>query len=132
MKSYGTQQGSLPQGVQVKKEGTVMRLFFDFEAVENNGSDIPGHKSEEMPPQYVCENVDVRGGNSYSDIVNAIVVDRYPSDRKDAILLNYEMTKDATSELEPEKRQEYIDEYQALQAWRKRAKEVATEVLCGA
>lgn len=106
-----------------------MRLFFDYAIVETAGRGMPSHEDEEMPPQYVCENIDVPGGFSYSDIVNAIVTDRYPSDRKDAILLNYEMTKDSTLEPEAAKKQEYIDEYQALQAWRKRAKEVAAEVL---
>ena len=65
----------------------------------------------------------------YGDVVNAIIVDRYPADARDAVMANYEDAKDEDSDLTADKRAEYIAEYKALQAWRRRAKEVAGTVM---
>ena len=113
---------SLPaNGIRVTSEGKLLRLLFDFEKVEVSGEDAP--KADDL---YYCESIDVNG-QSYGDIISAIVNDRYPTNEKDAIMANYELVKDGTS---PEdKSAEYIQEYKDLQAWRTHAKEIAHIVI---
>lgn len=121
MKAYSDFNGALPEGVQVTIESNLIRLFFGFEKIT---IDYDGGKRE----QVVCESIDVNS-RTYEGIVSAIIVDHYPSDKKDAIMANYEEAKDETSELTAEKRAEYLKEYADFQAWRKHAKDIATEVL---
>ena len=102
--------------IMIIREGNLLRLFFGFTPfipIEGEAKDL-----------YNCENIDVQG-RSYSAIVNAIIVDKYPSDKVQAVLLNYQDALDATSEITDEKRAEYIDEYNDMQAYRKFAKEIA-------
>lgn len=121
MKAYSDFNGALPEGVQVTIESNLIRLFFGFEKIT---IDYDSGKRE----QVVCESIDVNS-RTYEGIVSAIIVDHYPSDKKDAIMANYEEAKDETSELTAEKRAEYLKEYADFQAWRKHAKDIATEVL---
>lgn len=111
---------TLPQEPQIVIEGNLTRLFFDFE--KEVKEDMDGTEYDVL----VCENVDVRGGRSYGDLVSAIVIDRYPADERDAIFANYEEAKDETSDLTDEKRAEYLAEYADYQSWRKHAKEIAS------
>lgn len=110
-------------GILVVKEGNLLRLFFDFVAVT---------PTQEMPANnmYDCEGIDVRG-SGYSDIVSGIVNDRYPRDKWDAIMANYQDALDGQSDLTEAKRAEYVQEYANFQAWRKRAKEIANTVING-
>lgn len=121
MKAYSDYNGTLTDGVQVMVESNLVRLFFDFTKTEVESE---GEKRE----QVVCESIDVNS-RTYEGIVSAIIVDHYPADKRDAILANYEEAKDETSELTAEKRAEYLKEYADFQAWRKHAKDIATEVL---
>ena len=96
-----------------------MRLFFDFSEPQ-----VP--EGEESYPEDLkaCESIDV-AGNSYGEIVSAIVNDHYSPDSYQAILANYELAKDKNSGITPEKKAEYLAEYAAFQDWRSHAKEVA-------
>ena len=107
-------------GVKVTLEGTLTRLLFDFE------KDHP-YVPEGMPDpenEYRCESVDCIG-RTRDDIISAIVNDRYPLDKYQAVESNHNLATDESSDLTPEKRAEYISEYDAFQAWRKHAKEIA-------
>ncbi len=121
MKAYSDFNGTLPDGVQLAVESNLVRLFFDFTKTEVESE---GEKREQM----VCESIDVNS-RTYEGIVSAIIVDHYPTDKKDAILANYEEAKDEGSELTAEKRAEYLKEYADFQAWRKHSKEIAKDVL---
>lgn len=109
-------------GVQVTIEGTLVRLLFDFSKPDSEGGDTP---AEDI---YDCESVDVRG-RGYGDIVAAIVNDRYNSDSVQAIMANYAEAIDAESDIEADKRTEYVAEYNEYQAFRKHAKDIAHKVI---
>ena len=79
--------------------------------------------------QYVCENVDVEGEHDYDSIVSAIIMERYDANKRDAIFANLEMARDTTSELDEDKRAEYLKEYTDYQNYRIKAKEIVKEVL---
>jgi len=122
----------VPQsGIICNEEGALLRVYFNIApykpvASENEPEALRRHAPE--PNQYVCENVDVIG-RTYPDIVSAIVNDRYSADDVQALQANFIEAKDNGSDITAEKRQEYLDEYAAFQAWRKRAKEVAATVV---
>ena len=104
---------SLPESdMMIIREGSLLRLFFGFTPF------IP--IEGEAKGLYNCENIDVQG-SSYASIVNAIMVDKYPSDKVQAIILNFQDAVNATEE----KRAEYIKEYNDMQDYRKFAKEIA-------
>ena len=120
MKTVYQVQALPSDGVAITLEGTLLRVLFDFEKVEaQEGDDMHMPKADDL---YYCESIDVNG-RGYGDIISAIVNDRYPTDEKDAIMANYELVKDNLCP--EEKKAEYIAEYQALQSWRTRAKEIA-------
>lgn len=120
MKTVYQVQALPADGVAITLEGTLLRVLFDFEKVEfPEGDDNHMPKADDL---YYCESIDVNG-RGYGDIISAIVNDRYPTDEKDAIMANYELVKDNLCP--EEKKAEYIAEYQALQSWRTRAKEIA-------
>lgn len=117
-------------GIICREEGTILRVYFDIKPhVPVVSEDEPeSHQVIEAAPLYVCENVDVEG-RTYSDVVSAIVNDRYSADDVQALQANYIEAKDPDSELEDEKREEYLTEYSDFQSWRKHAKEIASAVV---
>jgi hypothetical protein len=116
MKCSGNYEGTLPT-MNVIKEGTLLRIFFDYEDV-----------SSDDEKKYICENVDVEG-RSYAEIVSALIRSKYEQSKVEAIIANHEMAKDTTSNLTDAKRAEYIAEYNDYQAFRVRAKEIANNVI---
>lgn len=117
-------------GIICKEEGSILRVYFDIKPHEPVVSENQpaGMQEESGAPIYVCENVDA-GGRTYGDIVSAIVNDRYSADDVQALQANYIEAKDPESTIPDEKREEYLTEYSDFQAWRKRAKEVASAVV---
>lgn len=117
-------------GIICFEEGSLLRVYFDInphQSVVDESAPV-GLQGENNPNLYVCENVDVEG-RTYGEIVSAIVNDRYSADDVQALQSNYIEAKDPDSEITDEKREEYLTEYSDFQAWRKRAKEVASEVI---
>lgn len=108
-------------GILSIKEGSLLRLFFDFVA-------IPPTEDSSNENQYTCENVDVQGSH-YGSIISAIVKGKYSDNQKDAIFANYEESKDSSSDLTDEKRAEYLKEYADFQTWRKKAKDIAGNLI---
>lgn len=127
MKSYGTLVGELPTGVEFVREGALLRIYFDFERSES--VQMAGSDDMVVEDQYVCENVDVEGDHDYGNIVSAIIMERYDSNKRDAIFANLEVARDTTSEIDEDKRAEYLKEYSDYQSYRAKAKEIAKEVL---
>ena len=103
----------------VRREGRLTRIFHGFQAITIQDRETTIEKFEGY-------NVDILGSIDYATIVSAIIRNEYPDSRKDAIILNRELVKDNP---EHEKATEYIAEYDALQAWRMNAKQVATSVI---
>lgn len=117
-------------GIICREEGTILRVYFDIKLHEPivSENEPEGMHSETSQDIYVCENVDVEG-RTYGDIVSAIVNDRYSADDVQALQANYIEAKDPDSDLDDDKREEYLTEYAEFQAWRKHAKEVAATVV---
>jgi len=95
-----------PEDFRVVKENGELLIYWDF---------VPT-PSEDCPNAYSAEFVRVKG-YEYSDIVSAIIKDRYPRDRMESVINNH---------LDGE-----LEEYGKMQAWRKRAKEIAKLVIDG-
>lgn len=116
-------------GVKVLLEGNYLQVSYDFEAVEQpaeNADDKDMAMRMVSKDAYIGEYVELRGGErGYDAIISAIVEDKYPTDKMDAVRLNYELAKDDTITISDEKRGEYLAEYKAMQEWRIHAKEIA-------
>lgn len=134
MKIYMNLVGSVPANdVKVVIEGSLMRLYFGYtkEAATTNstssGKVIDGDKDYEP---YSCENIDIEGGGrTYGEITAAIVNDKYDSNDVQAIIANKALADDIKSDITDTKRAEYLQEYTDFQAYRKKAKEVATKAV---
>ena len=128
MKAYFDLDGDAPkEDVFAIVSGDVLRVTYDYVKSE------PKKDSEDNvvvgDNAYSAEYIELRGGvRSYDAIASAIIEDKYPSDKMDAIRLNYELAQNADTTgitLSDEKKDEYIAEYKAMQEWRIHAKEVA-------
>lgn len=112
MKVYADYNGEVPSGVVVEREGAITRIFFDYGTESREETE-----QEEARTLLVCENVDITGPVEYGAIVTAIVRDKYPQDRVEAILANGSDTPEHAAELE------------AFQEWRAKAKRIAHAVI---
>lgn len=103
----------------VTDEGKNVLICFDVEYTTEERTPMGGGEPEQVEvfrayAVRIDKPVD-RGG-----VINAIVTAEYPEDRMDAVINNYL--------LDPED-VERNAEFQAMQAWRAHAKEIATEVM---
>lgn len=119
-------------GIIAYPEGEILRIFYDITPApiapsESEGGNN-GDETADIPQTYDCNQVDVHG-RTYGDIVSAIVNDKYSNDDVQAIIANYTEVMDEDSDIDEEKREEYLAEYSDFQQWRKHAKAIATEVL---
>lgn len=105
-------------GIIVREEGTIVRVFFDIQKQKAETS----KDGEVIVPDGMCtmENVDVFGTRAYDGIVNAIVCDHYPADKMQAIINNHLLESES---------KEHEAEFAEMQAWRVKAKSVAKEVV---
>nr|WP_298672485.1 hypothetical protein [uncultured Prevotella sp.] len=118
-------------GIILRKEGAMLRLFFDFTEMTASATSSDETTSDETTAdkQYSCENVDMTGERTYSAIVAAIVNASYTSNDVQSILANYTLASDTTSSITDEKRTEYKTEYDAFQSLRAHAKEIAAKAV---
>lgn len=105
-------------GIIVREEGDIVRVFFDIEKLKAETS----KNGEVIVPDGMCtmENVDVFGTRTYDGIVNAIVCDHYPADKMQAIINNHLLESES---------KEHQAEFAEMQAWRVKAKRVAKEIV---
>lgn len=105
-------------GIIVREEGDIVRVFFDIQEQKAETS----KDGEVIVPDGMCtmENVDVFGTRTYDGIVNAIVCDHYPADKMQAIINNHLLESES---------KEHEAEFAEMQAWRVKAKSVAKEVV---
>ena len=105
-------------GIIVREEGDIVRVFFDIQKQKAETS----KDGEVIVPDGMCtmENVDVFGTRTYDGIVNAIVCDHYPADKMQAIINNHLLESES---------KEHQAEFAEMQAWRVKAKSVAKEVV---
>ena len=105
-------------GIIVREEGDIVRVFFDIQKQKAETS----KDGEVIVPDGMCtmENVDVFGTRTYDGIVNAIVCDHYPADKMQAIINNHLLESES---------KEHQSEFAEMQAWRVKAKRVAKEVV---
>lgn len=105
-------------GIIVREEGDIVRVFFDIEKQKAETS----KNGEVIVPDGMCtmENVDVFGTRTYDGIVNAIICDHYPADKMQAIINNHLLESES---------KEHQAEFAEMQAWRAKAKSVAKEVV---
>lgn len=105
-------------GIIVREEGDIVRVFFDIEKQKAETS----KNGEVIVPDGMCtmENVDVFGTRTYDGIVNAIVCDHYPADKMQAIINNHLLESES---------KEHQAEFAEMQDWRAKAKSVAKEVV---
>lgn len=118
--------------VKVSVSGNYLQVAYDFVRIEQKEE---ASESMHMAVENSCqgEYIELRGGiRSYDAIASAIIEDKYPSDKMDAIRLNFELAQNsdvASISLADSKREEYIAEYKAMQEWRIHAKEIARKAV---
>lgn len=132
MKTYFDLVGEAPkENVSVMVSSDWMRVTYDYVKSEpkkdSEGNVVVGDNA------YSAEYIELRGCiRSYDAIASAIIEDKYPSDKMDAIRLNFELAQNsavASISLDDSKRKEYLAEYKAMQEWRIHAKEIARKAV---
>lgn len=117
--SYSAEQPQVVKNIGLPSN-PLFQVCFDTELIESTGPD--GTVSTQYRSHYV--HVD---RIEYSTLVSAIVSSRYTSNDVEAIMLNN--MEASNPSLSVEKKLEYINEYNNLQAWRTHAKEIALEAI---
>lgn len=117
--SYSAEQPQMVKNIGLPSN-PLFQVCFDTELIESTGQD--GTVSTQYRSHYV--HVD---RIEYSTLVSAIVSSRYTSNDVEAIMLNN--MEASNPSLSVEKKLEYINEYNNLQAWRTHAKEIALEAI---
>jgi hypothetical protein len=115
-------------GIKVIREGSLFRVYFNFEEVDRS---INTEDDEDKELVGIADYVDVQGDITYASVVSAIVSDRYSADDVQALIANYTEAQDSSSDITDEKRAEYAAEYAAFQAYRRKAKAIAQQVING-
>ena len=114
-------------GIVIRQEGGVVRLFFDITPASAVAAE-EGETACGPGDLYECYNVDVAAPANYGGIIAAIVNDKYSADDTQALISNFTEARMDESDMPAEKREEYISEWNEFQAWRSKAKEIATTV----
>jgi hypothetical protein len=130
MKTNYSHSATSPEAVQSigTPEKPLYQINFDTEEIQELQGDGNSSSGQSLSTQYRSLYVQV-SEIDYNTLVSAIIACRYTSSDTEAIVLNNLEAQDATSSLTEEKRAEYVAEYQALQAWRTHAKEMAKSIL---
>ena len=119
--------------VKVSVYGNYLQVAYDFVRIEQKEEDAS--ESMHMVVENSClgEYIELRGGiRSYDAIASAIIEDKYPSDKMDAIRFNFELAQNsdvASISLADSQREEYIAEDKSRQGWRIHAKDIAATSL---
>lgn len=110
------------QPAPIQKIGEFFQVNFDVEEVQVNPE--LNNPDKEVATSYRCLYARV-DSLEYAELISAIIGTRYDASDVEAIMLNYIQAQESNPLFDPEKKAEYIEEYQQLQDWRAHAKEVA-------
>lgn len=115
----------------IEYEGNTICINFDVEQIElDNGMDSnKGKRTTRMA--YAAHVVRIEQPVERGKVVDAIVSSAYPTDKMQAIINNHfaNLAKIADGEKLDADDEEHEAEYEAMQAWRTKAKAVATDVI---
>lgn len=119
--------------VMVKVAGDYLQVAYDFERIEQSSGEDADTMHMAVKDSCMGEYIELRGGKrDYDSIVSAIIEDKYPADKMDAIRLNFELAQNgavAAIDVDEDKCNEYLAEYKAMQEWRIHAKEIARKAV---
>lgn len=119
--------------VKVSVSGNYLQVAYDFVRIEQKADDANDSMRMAQENSWQGEYIELRGGErGYDAIVSAIVEDKYPSDKMDAVRLNFELAQNgivAAIDLDDSKCDEYLAEYKVMQEWRIHAKEIARKAV---
>lgn len=115
----------------VENEGNVVRINFDVEQVELTTSIDGSDGKNTTRKAYTAYVVRIESPLSRDKVIDAIVSAAYPADKMQAIINNYlfNLSSIADSQSLDDNEVEHENEYLAMQEWRKKAKQIAQEVL---
>ncbi len=106
----------------VVEEGNAIRINYEVEEIEEALGSMHGDEESTTRTVYKAYVTRLERPATYERIVSAIVNDGYTTDEMQAVVNNYQ--QDPTKE-------EYAAAYNEMQAWRRKAKEVARAVVYG-
>ena len=116
-------------------EGNYVRVNFDVEKIELDNEGMNGTDSNEgqdaTRTAYAAYVVRIEQPVERDKVVDAIVVSAYPTDKMQAIINNHfaNLAIIADGKKLDVDEEEHEAEYEAMQAWRTKAKGVASEVM---
>lgn len=116
----------------IEYEGNYIRINFDVEQIElANGMDSGESKGKATRLAYAAHVVRIEQPVERGKVVDAIVSSAYPTDKMQAIINNHfaNLAKIADGKKLDADDEEHEAEYEAMQAWRTKAKAVAKEVM---
>lgn len=115
----------------IEYEGNFIRINFDVEQIEleNSMDSSEGKKATRMA--YAAYVVRIEQPLERGKVVDAIVSSAYPTDKMQAIINNHfaNLSKIADGKKLDADEEEHESEYEEMQAWRTKAKAVATDVI---
>lgn len=115
----------------IEYEGNFVRINFDVEQIEvANGTDSDGRKNTTRIA-YAAYVVRIEQPVERDKVVDAIISTAYPTDKMQAIINNHfaNLAIIADGKKLDADEEEHEAEYEAMQAWRTKAKAVAKDVL---
>lgn len=115
----------------IEYEGNYIRINFDVEQIElTNGTDSNESKNATRMA-YAAHVVRIEQPMERGKVIDAIVTAVYPTDKMQAIINNHfaNLAKISDGKKLDADEEEHEAEYEAMQAWRTKAKAVAKDVL---
>ena len=98
----------------------------NFQRFRIFGNQVLVHINEQEDGDFItCDELTIPCTNK-DNLISSIIKANYPADIMDAVRNNYELVRDGTA---GDKTQEYTQEYNKMQDWRRYCKELATEIM---
>ena len=115
----------------VENEGNVVRINFDIEQVDLTTSIDGSDGKNTTRKAYAAYVVRIDSPVSRDKVIDAIVSAAYPADKMQAIINNHfaNLAKIADGKKLDTDDEEHEAEYNSMQEWRKKAKEIALLVM---
>lgn len=101
----------------------------NFREIISKGNFIILHLHKQDNGDFIiCDeiSINIKDIKSRDSFVSSLINLYYPTDRMDAIRNNYDLVRDGVA---GDKTEEYTKEYLDMQEWRKKAKELADEIM---